>query len=296
MPSSSTGGQLELLLEPLQPFIGERTLAWLAGFLRVALIYVGFLVLERVRPAEREQDRGAILFNFRWWFLYSALTALLMYWVFGAITPGVQRWAGGPLLSVPRSSTWASLIGQSLAFYLVFDFFYYWFHRTQHAVPMLWRLHRLHHTERALNVTTTQRHHWLEEPLRVFFISVPMALLIDVQRAQAGWLGFTWMLWGFFIHSNLRLHLGALAHVFVGPQAHRIHHSLLSVHEGRNYGAFFPIWDIVFRTYWRPAPGEFPPTGLIDVEPPRRLIDASLDPLLEWRTERAVAPLPGAVR
>jgi len=266
-------------LDALEQGVGPRVFAWLGSLSKVLAIYAGFLLVERLRPAQRGQRARSVLFNLRWVVLYSALTGLLMFWVFGALTRSVSSMVGGPLVSLSAASGLAQL-AELLLFYCAFDFFYYWFHRMQHRVPLLWRQHRLHHTEQDLNVTTTQRHHWLEEPLRVFFITIPMALLIDVGPAKAGWIGFSLGLWGFFIHANLRLSLGPLSPVFVGPQVHRIHHSVLRIHQDRNFGAFFPIWDILFGTFHRPAPDEYPPTGIEGVEPPRSLLEASLDPFV----------------
>jgi sterol desaturase/sphingolipid hydroxylase (fatty acid hydroxylase superfamily) len=64
--------------------------------------------------------------------------------------------------------------------------------------------------------------------------------------------------WTFLIHANLKLSLGPLSWLVDGPQVHRIHHSQLPQHFDRNFAAFFPIWDVLFGTYYHPARGEFP--------------------------------------
>jgi sterol desaturase/sphingolipid hydroxylase (fatty acid hydroxylase superfamily) len=249
---------------------------------RVLAIYAGFLALERVRPAEPHQAARAVWWNVQWWVLYSALSALLVQGALGGLAPAVRRAFGGPLVALEPATSSAGLLAHSLLFLFVFDLFYYGFHRLQHTWPLLWEQHRLHHSERALNVTTTQRHHWLEEPLRVFFIVLPMGLAFDIPRAQAGALAFGLSLWGFFIHSNLRLRLGWLTPLLVGPQLHRIHHSIEPEHMDRNFAAFFPIWDIAFGSYWRPGKSEFPATGLRGEPPPASLVEASLAPFRAW--------------
>jgi sterol desaturase/sphingolipid hydroxylase (fatty acid hydroxylase superfamily) len=150
---------------------------------------------------------------------------------------------------------------------LIFDFFYYWFHRLQHRVPALWRYHRLHHSDTAVNVTTSVRHHWLEQPFRTLLIAIPMNLLVKLTPAESGLLAIFIAQWVYLIHANLRLPLGPATWVVVGPVSHRIHHSRLSEHSGVNYATFFPVWDIVFRTFHAPRSNEIAPTGT-DGAPP----------------------------
>ncbi|HEX5846775.1 MAG TPA: sterol desaturase family protein, partial [Rhodoplanes sp.] len=73
-----------------------------------------------------------------------------------------QLW-GGPLLSwdlqaaaasVPSWLIYVALVPLAFLLLLTFDFFYYWFHRAQHEWPWLWQVHKLHHSDRALNVTS----------------------------------------------------------------------------------------------------------------------------------------------
>lgn len=165
----------------------------------------------------------------------------LMPWVFASGAPGV---AAGCLL-----------------YLLVWDFFYYWWHRAQHRYPALWRMHSLHHMDETLGVSANMRVHWLEEIGRTAVIFVPMAFLFNLPVAT-GFIAVMLTAWGAFIHANLRLHLGPLSPLIAGPQVHRVHHSRLERHHDRNFAAFFPVWDVLFGTYHHPARGEFPPTGV----------------------------------
>jgi sterol desaturase/sphingolipid hydroxylase (fatty acid hydroxylase superfamily) len=65
---------------------------------------------------------------------------------------------------------------------LIGDFFYYWFHRAQHSVPALWRLHSVHHSIRDLSAANSY-HHWTEELVRVLFVTAPAALLVRIDYA-----------------------------------------------------------------------------------------------------------------
>jgi sterol desaturase/sphingolipid hydroxylase (fatty acid hydroxylase superfamily) len=155
-----------------------------------------------------------------------------------------------PKLLVPFVSVW------------IFDFFYYWFHRLQHIWAPLWAVHRLHHSDRAVNVTTSLRHHWLEEPLRAVLIIFPMALLVKISPVEAGVISAAMAQWGYFIHANTRISLGPLTLLITGPQAHRVHHSLERHHLNKNFAAFLPLWDWLFGTYAKPS--GWPCTGLAD--------------------------------
>src|SRR5437763_996500 len=63
-------------------------------------------------------------------------------------------------------------------------------------------------------------------------------------------------------HSSMRYELERFSFLIVSTQTHRIHHSRLPEHFDKNFAAWFPIWDIIFGTYYAPKKGEFPPTGV----------------------------------
>lgn len=88
--------------------------------------------------------------------------------------------------------------------------------------------------------------------------------------------------WGFFIHCNIRLSFWIFTPLLVGPQVHRIHHSVLPQHTDKNFAAIFPILDIIFGTYVKPKKDEYPPTGLHSKEFPQELHDAHLMPFISW--------------
>jgi sterol desaturase/sphingolipid hydroxylase (fatty acid hydroxylase superfamily) len=167
---------------------------------------------------------------------------------------------------------------------LVFDFFYYWHHRLQHTVPSFWVIHRLHHSTESVNALASFRHHWLEEPMRVFTMTIPMALLFDITPVQGAWIAFALGQLGVFIHANLRIPFGRLTPLFTGPQLHRLHHSYKPEHLNKNYSAIFPVWDILFGTYCSPKRGEWPATGLgAAAQHPDSVVYETAFPFLAWR-------------
>jgi sterol desaturase/sphingolipid hydroxylase (fatty acid hydroxylase superfamily) len=262
---------------------------WLAaslGFARYILtafiMYGCFMVVERIRPVEPHQPLSHILFNLRWYVVYVLIIFGFQGLGVGLIVSGLQAQLGAPWIQLPLPQNIGIFILLSLLYFLITDFFYYWFHRWQHTIPFLWEQHKFHHSEVSLNVTSTRRVHWLEDPLIIVFLAIPMGLLFGFNGLPLGILAFVEVLWLQFIHLNLRLNLRALSPLITGPQYHRIHHSFRPEHLDKNFAAFFPIWDIVFGTYHHPQRNEFPATGLATGETYDRLLGASLLPFKAW--------------
>jgi sterol desaturase/sphingolipid hydroxylase (fatty acid hydroxylase superfamily) len=272
-------------LEWAQAWLPSPAYDYLVTMARVFSITAVFLALERFGPVEEGQPRNRLTFNLRWILVYGAMTSLIMDLGFDRILPPVRDALGGPWIRLGRPDTLFGYLANWLVFLLAFDFLYYWLHRWQHRSSLLWRQHLLHHTERSLNVSTTQRHHWLEAPLRLFVIGIPLATMIAVNRSGAPLLGFALGAWGFFIHANMRLSLGPLSGWLAGPQVHRIHHSIEPAHQDRNFAAYFPLWDRLFGTYWAPASGEYPEVGVADVPCVARVRDAFWFPFRRARPE-----------
>ena len=63
-------------------------------------------------------------------------------------------------------------------------------------------------------------------------------------------------------HMNVRWHVGWFSRIWCAPQVHRIHHSLEPQHIDKNFAFQFPMWDVIFGTYFHPRKGEFPATGV----------------------------------
>ena len=247
------------------------------------IVFPSFLLLEKLFYAEAKHWLTGIFFNVRYTVLYLLIAALLQP-IIGFATSLAIASAGGGWISLPQwfASGRLNAIFQAVAYLFIFDFFYYWFHRLQHTMRVLWSQHKLHHSDMQVNVTTTHRHHWLEEPLRMIFILIPMGIVFQIQPVTGGVIGFVFGLWGFFIHSNLRLNLRFLSPVFGGPHVHRVHHSILPEHANRNYAALFPLFDVLFGTFTWPKDAEFPATGLYSHETVSTILAASGWPFREW--------------
>lgn len=162
---------------------------------------------------------------------------------------------------------------------LIFDFFYYWYHRMQHTVSFFWEFHKTHHSIKNLN-SIVSYHHISEELFRIPFITLPIAILINIDTPKLAILSSFFAVYGQFIHMNSKISLGRLRFFLADNYYHRIHHSLEESHHNKNYAAFFPIWDILFRTVHFPKFNEFPQVGLADMEQPKNLKDYLFSPKL----------------
>jgi sterol desaturase/sphingolipid hydroxylase (fatty acid hydroxylase superfamily) len=263
--------------------IQDGALLYAQAIGQALIVYVAFLAVERRWPAERGQPWRDWWFNIRYQAFSYYLVLLFVYPVAVALTIGALRAAHPGWFGLIRLEGKLDAALALLVFFFVYDFFYYWFHRWQHLLPLLWEQHKLHHSEESLNATTAMRHHWLEEILRIGFIGLPMAMLLDLTPVTAGWLAAVLVYWPYFIHANVRLPLAGLTRVVVGPQAHRIHHSLEAQHRDRNFAAVFPLWDILFGTFFAPQRGEYPRTGLASGERVTGLWQANVLPFAGWR-------------
>lgn len=134
---------------------------------------------------------------------------------------------------------------------LILDFVIWGQHLVTHKVPLLWRLHRVHHADRDMDVTTAIRFHPVEIALSmllkigVVYLLGPSALAVIV---------FEIMLNGtaMFNHANLKLPLwldSIVRKVLVTPDMHRVHHSVHRHEHDSNYGFALSIWDQMFGTY-----------------------------------------------
>ncbi len=160
---------------------------------------------------------------------------------------------------------------------VVFDLFYYWYHRTQHVFRPMWRVHSVHHSLEELNLFNSY-HHLFEPFLSLVLIGVPMMLLIRVNIADVAIAGFLVKLSDTLIHANAKLSYGPFKYLIAEPRYHRIHHSLERRHWNKNFASYFPFWDVLFGTAYFPKKDEWPKTGLSNQREPRSVREYALMP------------------
>jgi sterol desaturase/sphingolipid hydroxylase (fatty acid hydroxylase superfamily) len=164
---------------------------------------------------------------------------------------------------------------------LLLDLAIYLQHVMFHAVPALWRLHRMHHADLEFDVTTGLRFHPIEILLSM---ALKLAIVVALGPPAIAVLVFEVLLNGtaLFNHSNIRIPLGLdriLRLIVVTPDMHRVHHSIHPSETNSNFGFNLPWWDRLLGTY-RAQPREGHEGMTIGIEQFRTPRDLWLDQML----------------
>lgn len=153
---------------------------------------------------------------------------------------------------------------------LVLDLSWWVAHVTMHASPTLWRVHRVHHSDPAVDVTTTIRQHPIEGVIRYAFAGTAAIGLGASPEAFAVYRVWS-ALHGLLEHANVRLppRLDALAAwVVTTPNMHKVHHSRRPDETNSNYGNIFSLFDRCFATFTPTARGRSVAYGLDGADDP----------------------------
>lgn len=236
--------------------------------LTVGLVVVGaiFGLLHRFSDARhrqrffREEFRTDVL----WWYfrftIGSALTNLsfLVGAIPLALALGLRMEdfkAGyhgfGPLASLPAGP-------QVILFLLLFDFSLYWNHRLFHS-GRWWKYHAIHHSPEIVDWLSAVRVHPLNDFMGNLLSLVPI-LLLGFNPSLVAPFGVIVGFYALVVHADLDWDLGPLRYVIVSPAFHRWHHSKDTEAVDKNFAALFPIWDVLFGTFYMPRgkrPGNF---------------------------------------
>jgi sterol desaturase/sphingolipid hydroxylase (fatty acid hydroxylase superfamily) len=196
--------------------------------------------------------------------LSSLTTALLLNWVWQqTIWQGIFHFIKLP---------WLTAI---ISFLLLDGYMYVW-HRIMHTLPVAWRVHRVHHTETSMNISTFYRFH----PLEAILSNLPKLFLVYLFGINLINLLFyeTWfVIVLMFQHSNWFVPLKIdkyLSYFIVTPNYHRAHHSQSRKAIQSNYASVLTLWDRIFKTYYYPRnpkaiklglPEEKQDLGIIDL-------------------------------
>jgi sterol desaturase/sphingolipid hydroxylase (fatty acid hydroxylase superfamily) len=164
--------------------------------------------------------------------------------VSAAVLAEQRQWGILHLLQVPG---WVNVLSS----FLVLDFAIYLQHVLFHALPLFWRLHRVHHTDLDFDVTTGVRFHPIEILVSMLYKA---ALVLVLGAAPGAVLTFEIILnaCSQFNHSNIQLseRLDRLLRLLlITPDVHRVHHSVLAVETDSNFGFSVPFWDRLCGTY-----------------------------------------------
>lgn len=203
-----------------------------------------------------------------------ALNTLVVRLVFPVVAVGMAALAearGWGLLQVIEAPAWLVIV----ASVLLLDLAIYLQHVLFHAVPVLWRLHRMHHADVEFDVTTGVRFHPIEVLLSM---AIKLGVVAALGTPAVAVLIFEILLNGtsMFNHGNVRLPERldrVLRWMVVTPEMHRVHHSVVPQETNSNFGFNLPWWDRLFGTYRaQPAAGHEGMTiGIEQFRDPREL-------------------------
>lgn len=191
------------------------------------------------RAARWPSNLGIVVFDTVLARLLAPITAVGL-----ALVCDANRWGLFHVLALP---TWVSVL---LAF-LALDVAIYLQHVMFHAVPVLWRLHRMHHADQDIDVTTGVRFHPIEILLS---LGIKLGVVAALGPPAIAVLLFEVLLnaTSMFNHSNIGMPLWldrALRWIVVTPDMHRVHHSIVIRETNSNFGFNLPWWDRLFGTY-----------------------------------------------
>ncbi|MFN5157853.1 MAG: sterol desaturase family protein [Betaproteobacteria bacterium] len=248
------GGRLE------EGFVATGWL--LVGLVQLAVVALGFGLLERWRPVEPVLDRAAVRTDVAYTLIPRlGLVRLALFFTLDPLWQAVSAWLGlHGLRPLSFEGLWPGVTDVAwvafLLYLLLFDLVDYALHRAQHGWDWWWQLHALHHSQRQMTRWSDSRNHLLDDALRdSAFVAV--ALAVGIAPAQFVAVVALTQLLESLSHANLRGDFGpVLGRLLVSPAFHRTHHAIGTGHEshgpgslgGCNYAVLFPLWDLLFGT------------------------------------------------
>lgn len=250
-------------------FLGQHE-----GAIRLG-VFVGILVLMGIAESLAPRRVLSVARGFRWvnniaLVIVDTAVVRVVFPMLAVVFAAFAREHGWGLFNQIDAPYWLAVIVS----FGVLDFVIYLQHRLFHAVPLLWRLHMVHHADPDIDATTGVRFHPIEIALSLLIKFAAIAVLGAPALAV---LLFEIVLNGtsVFNHANWRLPLGldrVLRWLVVTPDMHRVHHSVIPVETNSNFGFNFPWWDRLCGTYRaQPAKGHDGMTiGLTQYQDQRR--------------------------
>ncbi|KPA18102.1 sterol desaturase [Candidatus Magnetomorum sp. HK-1] len=225
----------------LENEINIRMTFFLGMFFFIALweMFAPRRVLNASKVVRWYSNMGLIFFN-----------SLILRWIFPVMAVGMAL--------IAHERKWGLFNNYELPDYVaivisivLLDFIIYLQHAMFHAIPLLWRLHRMHHTDLDLDVSSGIRFHPIEI---VLSMCIKLSVIVVIGPPVVSVLLFEIILnaAAMFNHGNIRIPLQIdkiLRWFIVTPDMHRVHHSIIIKEGNSNFGFNLPWWDYIFGTY-----------------------------------------------
>lgn len=211
------------------------------------------MVLERLLPVYSSWSRshGDVVTDV----IHGTMTLLIVPGVMRALTftgmylasAWLHRRLGFPLWP----SSWPMAAQVALAL-VVAEFGQYWLHRGLHEIPLLWRVHAVHHSVPRLYWLNGARVHPLEAA-SVYAVGFLVLVLLGCPESVLALYAVFASVHSLVQHSNIDISSGPLTWLVSQPELHRWHHSPEPAEGNCNYGNVLIIWDVVFGTRYLPT-------------------------------------------
>ena len=240
-------------------------LAWLAPLISVAFLFFLERCYFNVKSQTKQRIATILSIEAITIFVSLALSTLILVPLVFLVAP--LQFFSFSNLHVPIAISF-------ILSFVFLDFVNYINHRLHHQIPFLWRLHRLHHSDRNMNSLTTFLHHPFEL-LTSFIVTIALAAIFDVPVIVLVIYGLIVGFHSAFTHLNTLLPqrtANILKFLFVTPNFHRTHHSI-NIKEGNaNFGILFVFWDYLFKTVCHKSNSEleFLTTGIDNQQSPEK--------------------------
>ena len=214
-----------------------------------ACLFLSLVLIEFLRPR-----RTPVLNRFRRWGTHA---------IFFGINAMIGRFLIG-LFSIAAAANWAAMANfglfnlivlpfwlQLVLAFIILDFAVWFQHVLMHHIPILWRIHKVHHSDRDLDTSSALRFHPFELIISILYKSIWVAALgvpVVIALAFELWLNGN----ALFNHSNINLPRWldrVLRPILVTPDWHFVHHSSRIDEQNQNFGFALSIWDRIFKCY-----------------------------------------------
>ncbi len=169
----------------------------------------------------------------------SQTKVLVMFSLADIVYAWISEFMAFSQMSAESSITW-------IFSFILYDFLYYWYHRTSHNIDFLWASHVVHHQSEEYNLTTALRQTSSSVMVLIFYIP---SFMLGIPTEVFFVSGAFNLVYQFWVHTQLVGKLGWFESIFVTPSHHRVHHGQNQIYIDKNHGGVFIIWDRLFGTF-----------------------------------------------
>jgi sterol desaturase/sphingolipid hydroxylase (fatty acid hydroxylase superfamily) len=168
----------------------------------------------------------------------------------------------------------------AVALFVLVDLVFYWFHRSEHRVRLLWATHSVHHSATRFNLTAAVRLGWTGflSGYVLIVLLLPLAVIGFHPVAIIATISLN-LLYQFFLHTEHAPRLGPIEWLLNTPTHHRVHHAVNASCLDKNFGGVFILWDRLFGTFARAPKDETLRFGLSTPLPSQNVLTVNF---FEW--------------